>query len=75
MADITYVPTMAGFVFLAVVLDAWSRRVVGWAFSYHLETRLVLDALGMALITQHPMNKCIAFPSVIAEQRLYECHS
>lgn len=49
MADITFVPTLAGFLFLAVVLDAWSRRIVGWAFSADLKTRVVLDALDMAL--------------------------
>jgi putative transposase len=38
VADITYVPTAAGFLFLAVVLDAWSRRVVGWAMESHLKT-------------------------------------
>lgn len=49
VADITFVPTLAGFLFLAVVLDAWSRRIVGWAFSADLKTRVVLDALDMAL--------------------------
>ena len=38
VADITYIPTWAGFLFLAVVLDAWSRRVVGWAMAAHLRT-------------------------------------
>jgi putative transposase len=54
VADITFVPTMAGFLFLAVVLDAWSRRIVGWAFSADLKTRLVLDAFDMALATRKP---------------------
>ncbi len=49
VADITYVPTWAGFLYLAVVVDAWSRRVVGWAMANHLRTELVLDALHMAL--------------------------
>ncbi|MBR0662134.1 hypothetical protein GWK15_25020 [Roseomonas oryzicola] len=49
MADITYVPTAAGFLFLAVVLDAWSRRIVGWAMANDLRTQLVLDALDAAL--------------------------
>ncbi len=48
VADITYVPTWAGFLCLAVVLDAWSRRLVGWAMATHLRTELVLDALNMA---------------------------
>ncbi|MFT7624683.1 MAG: transposase InsO family protein, partial [Myxococcota bacterium] len=54
IADITYVPTWAGFVFLAVVVDAFSRRVVGWAMESHLRTSLVLDALNMALTTRKP---------------------
>ena len=49
VADITYIPTWAGFLFLAVVLDAWSRRVVGWAMATHLRTELVLEALEMAV--------------------------
>jgi putative transposase len=49
VADITYVPTSAGFLYLAVVLDAWSRRVIGWAMASHLRTELVLAALDMAV--------------------------
>jgi putative transposase len=49
VGDITYVPTAAGFVYLAVVLDAFSRRIVGWAMANHLRTELVLDALKMAV--------------------------
>ena len=54
VADITYVPTGAGFLFLAVVLDAWSRRVVGWAMETHLRTELVLAALDMATAQRRP---------------------
>ena len=54
VADITYVPTWAGFLYLAVVLDAFSRRVVGWAMAAHLRSRLVLDALAMALWQRRP---------------------
>jgi putative transposase len=54
VADITYVPTWAGFLFLAVVVDAFSRRVVGWAMAAHLRTELVLDALNMALWQRRP---------------------
>jgi putative transposase len=54
VADITYIPTWAGFLFLAVVLDAFSRRVVGWAMANHLRTELVLDALNMALGQRRP---------------------
>jgi len=56
VADITYIPTWAGFLYLAVVLDAWSRRVVGWAMAPHLGTELVLDALNMALTQRRPTN-------------------
>lgn len=54
VADITYVPTWAGFLYLAVVLDAFSRRVVGWAMETHLKTELVLDALDMAVEQRRP---------------------
>lgn len=54
VADITYVPTFAGFLFLAVVLDAFSRRIVGWSMANHLRTELVLDALHMALGQRRP---------------------
>ncbi len=54
MNDPVYVPTAAGVLFLAVVLDAWSRRIVGWAMATDLRTRLVLDALDMAVSTRKP---------------------
>jgi putative transposase len=49
VADITYIPTWAGFLYLAVVLDAFSRKIVGWAMAEHLRTELVLSALNMAI--------------------------
>ena len=54
VADITYIPTWAGFLYLAVVVDSWSRRVVGWAMATHLRTELVLEALNMALWQRRP---------------------
>lgn len=54
VADITYVPTWAGFLYLAVVLDAFSRRIVGWAMATHLRTELVLAALEMARVQRRP---------------------
>jgi putative transposase len=54
VADITDVPTWAGFLYRAVVLDAFSRRVVGWSMATHLRARLVLDALDMALWRRRP---------------------
>ncbi len=52
VADITYIPTWEGFLYLAVVLDVFSRKVVGWAMRPHLLTDLVLSALDMALTNQ-----------------------
>lgn len=54
VADITYIPTYSGFLYLSVVLDAFSRRVVGWAMASHIKTQLVLDALDMALWNRRP---------------------
>jgi putative transposase len=54
VADMTYVPTWAGFIYLAIVLDAWSRRVVGWAIGHDMTTELVLKALNMALQQRKP---------------------
>ena len=54
VADITYVPTLAGFLYLAIVLDVFSRRVVGWSMAGHLRTELVLDALDMAVEQRRP---------------------
>lgn len=54
VADITYIPTWAGFLYLAVVLDAFSRRVVGWAMETHLRSELVLQALEMAYGQRRP---------------------
>ena len=54
VADITYVPTWSGFLFLAVVLDVWSRKIVGWSMATHLRTSLVTDALNMAVARRSP---------------------
>ena len=54
VADITYVPTATGFLYLAVVLDVWSRRIVGWAMTTHLRTALVVAALDMAIQQRRP---------------------
>ena len=54
VADITYVPTYSGFLYLSVVIDAFSRRVVGWAMATHLQSELVLSALNMALYQRRP---------------------
>src|SRR5205085_11337771 len=54
VADITYLPTWSGFLYLAVVVDACSRRVVGWAMAEHLRAELVVAALEMALWHRRP---------------------
>lgn len=54
VADITYIPTWSGFLYLAVVLDVWSRRIVGWAMASHLRAELVVDALDMAMGLRKP---------------------
>lgn len=56
VADITFVPTTSGFMYLAVVLDAWSRKIVGWSMANHLRTELVLGALDMAIGQRRPAN-------------------
>ena len=59
VADITYVPTWAGFLYLAVVLDAHSRRIVGWAMADHLRSELVIEALDMAVWRRRPTQSVV----------------
>jgi putative transposase len=54
VADITYVPTWGGFLYLAIVLDVWSRKIVGWCIEPYLRTDIVLSALNMALAQRRP---------------------
>lgn len=54
VADMTYIPTWAGFLYLAMVLDVYSRKVVGWAFGERMTAELVVEALNMALHTRKP---------------------
>ena len=54
VADITYLPTRAGFCYLAAITDACSRRVVGWSMATHLRTELITAALDMAVIRRRP---------------------
>ena len=54
VADITYVPTWVGFLYVAVVLDVWSRKIVGWSMNNHLRTSLVTAALNMAIEQRSP---------------------
>ncbi len=54
VADITYIPTLSGFLYLAIVLDVFSRKIVGWSMADHLRTTLILDALTMAIGQRRP---------------------
>ena len=54
VADITYIPTREGWLYLAAVEDLYSRRVVGWSMADHLESRLVVDALALAVQRRLP---------------------
>lgn len=58
-SDITYIPTHQGFLYLAVVLDLASRRVIGWAMRATLADSLVLDALDMALLARRPTGELL----------------
>ncbi len=54
VGDITYVPTLDGWLYLAMLVDLFSRRIVGWAMSDHIDTELAVSALQMALETRRP---------------------
>ena len=59
VADITHIPTKSKPVYLAVVIDVWSRKVVGWSIDSRMPTQLVIDALDMALKRRKPMKDVI----------------
>ena len=59
VADITYVPTWMGFLYLAIVLDVYSRRIVGWAMAEHFRTELVIEAVEMAVWRRRPATEVI----------------
>jgi transposase InsO family protein len=60
LADITYIPTREGWLYLAAVEDLYSRRVVGWAMAEHMESRLVVDALELAVQRRLPEQGLLA---------------
>jgi putative transposase len=59
VSDITYVPTNEGWLYLATVMDLFSRRIVGWSMDSHMKTELVADALKMAISMRHPRAELI----------------
>lgn len=59
VADITYVPVREGFAYVAIILDAWSRRVVGYAISRSIDARLTIAALRAATASRRPPEGCL----------------
>lgn len=80
LADITYVPTDEGYLYLATVLDCFSRKIVGWNMEDHLQSDLVGDALRMALLNREPTPGLIHHSdrgvqyACAANRRLLEAH-
>jgi putative transposase len=72
VADITYIRLSEEFVYLAVVLDAFSRRVIGWALATHLQASLAIAALNMALVARRPAPGSLIHHSDRGVQ--YACH-
>ena len=72
VADITYVRLAEGFVYLAAILDAFSRKVIGWAIADHLEASLAIEALDMALAARNPPPDSLIHHSDRGVQ--YACH-
>jgi putative transposase len=78
VADISYIPTFSGFLYLSVVLDVFSRRIVGWSMATHLRAELVLDALEMALWQRqangviHHSDQGSQYTSIAFGQRCHE---
>ena len=60
VADITYIPTREGWLYLAAVEDLFSRMVVGWSMDATMTSRLVVDALGMAVVRRLPGSELVA---------------
>lgn len=63
MGDITYIHTWEGFVYLTVVMDCYSKKIIGYAMADHMRTELVTDALSMATRTCPPTGDVTVFHS------------
>ena len=59
VADLTYIAILGGFVYLAAIMDAWSRRIVGYALGQRIDVRLTLAALTAAIESRHPPPGCV----------------
>lgn len=73
VADITYLWTLEGWLYLAVILDLFSRRVVGWSMSERIEKKLALDALSMALADRQPRGGLIHHSDRGSQYPSHEC--
>ncbi len=73
VADATSIPIWAGMIYLAIVPDVWSHKIVGWAIDDHLRTQLMLDALNMALVQRRPKN--VIQPRVCSPRSKRNCSS
>ena len=71
VADITQHQTDEGWLYLAVIIDVYSRKVVGWSFAYHLRAELVIDALNMALQNRQPVKDLITIATTARSTRLW----
>ncbi|TVQ59970.1 MAG: IS3 family transposase, partial [Rhodobacteraceae bacterium] len=59
VADLTYVALVEGFVYVALIMDAWSRRIVGYAMGRRIDVRLTLAALNAAIALRQPPEGCL----------------
>lgn len=79
VSDLTYIQTAEGWLYLAVVLDLYSRKIVGWSMNVEMKTELVLDALNMAVLNRRPgpglifhSDRGVQYASKAFRQRLSE---
>jgi putative transposase len=66
VAHITYIPTWAGFLYLAIVIDAYSRKVIGWRMGENFRAELVVEALNMAIHNRRPKHSIDDLSAVAA---------
>lgn len=75
VTDITYIRTYEGWLYLSVVLDLFSRKVIGWGMSHRMTTSLAMDALHMATMRQHPKHSVILHSDQGSQFSSYEWQS
>lgn len=72
-ADATYIPTQKGWLYLATVIDLYSRMIIGWSMSKSLKTRLVEYALTIALWRRNPSERAIHHSNGVIDRHLFNC--